>query len=160
MEWVLLTDADLQFDLGELAKFAPHTVEAPLVIGYRAQRQDPIMRRINAAGWNALVRRLFHLKVHDVDAAFKLIRRVWIADVELESTGATIDTELLAKACKRGAWFVELPVKHLPRVAGTPSGANVRVIARAFRELFEIWWHMHRPAVAALPPTTHKPVGT
>ena len=158
MKWVFLTDADLQFDLGELAEFAPHTTEAPLVIGYRAKRSDPLMRRVNAAGWNGLVRLLFHLKVHDVDAAFKLIRRSWIAGLELESTGATIDTELLAKATKRGAWFVELPVTHLPRVAGTPSGANVRVIGRAFRELFAIWWHMHRPAVRPLPSTTHSPV--
>ena len=33
--------------------------------------------------------------------------------------------------------FVELPVTHLPRTAGRPTGGNPRVIARAFRDL--IW---------------------
>jgi glycosyltransferase involved in cell wall biosynthesis len=159
MDWVLLTDADLQFDLAQLADFVPYTREAPLVVGYRATRKDPLIRRINARGWNALVRVLFHLSVHDVDAAFKLIRRNTLAGLELVATGAAIDAELLAKASARGAWLVELPVRHLPRVAGTASGANLRVIARAFRELFRIWWDMHHPAAQPLPRVTHSPAG-
>jgi hypothetical protein len=129
-----------------------------LVVGYRANRKDPLIRRINARGWNALVRVLFHLSVHDVDAAFKLIRRNTLAGLELVATGAAIDAELLAKATERGAWLVELPVRHLPRVAGSASGANVRVIARAFRELFQIWWGMHHPDTAPLPRIPHSPV--
>jgi glycosyltransferase involved in cell wall biosynthesis len=142
MDWVLLTDSDLQFDLTQLSEFAAQTRAAPLVVGYRARRNDPRIRRLNARGWNALVHLLFHLSVRDVDAAFKLIRRSTIDGLELTATGAAIDAELLAKATDRGAALVELPVRHLPRVAGVPSGANARVIARAFRELFQIWWQM------------------
>jgi glycosyltransferase involved in cell wall biosynthesis len=159
MDWVLLTDADLQFDLAQLAEFVPYTREAALVVGYRANRKDPLIRRINARGWNALVHVLFHLSVHDVDAAFKLIRRNALTGVDLVATGAAIDAELLAKASERGGGLVELPVRHLPRVAGTASGANVRVIARAFRELFQIWWGMHHPAAQPLPRMTQRPVG-
>jgi hypothetical protein len=36
--------------------------------------------------------------------------------------------------------------------------AVLRAIARAFRELFRIWWGMHHPAVRPLPRITHKPV--
>lgn len=151
MDWVLLTDSDLQFDLTQISEFAAHTREAPLVIGYRAKRNDPLIRRINARGWNTLVHVLFRLSVRDVDAAFKLIRRSTLDGLELTATGAAVDAELLAKATDRGATLVELPVRHLPRVAGAPSGANLRVIARAFRELFQIWWHMHAPAPAPIP---------
>jgi glycosyltransferase involved in cell wall biosynthesis len=133
MEWVLLTDADLQFDLSQLTEFVPHTPDAQLVVGYRAQRSDPLMRRLNAAGWNAFVHMLFHVPVRDVDAAFKLIRRDALDGLDLVSTGAAIDTELLAKATGSGARIVELPVTHRPRVAGEPSGANLHVIFRAFR---------------------------
>jgi glycosyltransferase involved in cell wall biosynthesis len=157
MDWVLLTDADLQFDLAQLPEFARYTREASMVVGYRANRQDPLLRRINARGWNAIVDFLFHLSVRDVDAAFKLIRRNTLAGLDLVSTGATIDAELLAKATERGASLVELPVRHLPRVAGTASGANLRVIARAFSELFHVWWGMHHPAIQPLPAVTGKP---
>jgi glycosyltransferase involved in cell wall biosynthesis len=157
MEWVLLTDADLQFDLRQLTEFVPHTADAQLVVGYRAERNDPLIRRLNAGGWNALVHLLFGLPVRDVDAAFKLIRRDALDGLELISTGATIDTELLAKASQGGARIVELPVIHRPRVAGESSGANPAVIARAFREIFKVWRSMHEPFLPRLEPTPHPP---
>ena len=89
MEWVLLTDADLQFDLSQLTEFVPHTAEAELVVGYRENRSDPLIRRVNAGGWNALVHLLFHLPVRDVDAAFKLIRRDALDGLHLVSTGSS-----------------------------------------------------------------------
>jgi glycosyltransferase involved in cell wall biosynthesis len=159
MDWVLLTDADLQFDLTQLAEFAAHTGEAPLVIGYRAQRSDPLIRRINARGWNGLVHVLFNLSVRDVDAAFKLIRRSTLDGIELVATGAAVDAELLAKAIERGAELVELPVRHRPRIAGAPSGANLRVIVRAFREVIQIWWGMHAPPLRPLRPAPQSPAG-
>jgi glycosyltransferase involved in cell wall biosynthesis len=150
MDWVLLTDADLQFDLSQLTEFVPHTAEAQLVVGYRAERSDPVMRRLNAAGWNAFVHMLFHVPVRDVDAAFKLIRRDALDGVDFVSTGAAIDTELLVKATRNGARIVELPVTHRPRVAGEPSGANLHVIVRAFREVFTVWRSVHEGLL--LPP--------
>ena len=158
LDWILLTDADLQFDLRQLTEFVPYTRQAPLVIGYRALRNDPLMRRVNARGWNALVHVMFGLSVRDVDAAFKLIRRSTLQGVELTATGAAVDAELLAKLAERGSALVELPVRHLPRTAGDASGANLRVVARAFRELFSIWWQMHAPAVPPLPSAPHSPV--
>jgi glycosyltransferase involved in cell wall biosynthesis len=157
MEWVLLTDADLQFDLGQLTEFVPHTPDAQLVVGYRAKRSDPLIRRLNADGWNALVQLLFHLPVRDVDAAFKLIRRDAIDGLDFVSTGAAIDTELLARARDRGARIVELPVTHRPRLAGEPSGADLPVIARAFSEVFKVWRSTREPLLPGLRPAPHPP---
>jgi glycosyltransferase involved in cell wall biosynthesis len=157
MDWVLLTDADLQFDLSQLTEFVPHTAEAQLVVGYRAKRSDPLVRRLNAAAWNGLVHMLFHLQVRDVDAAFKLIRRDTLDGVDLISTGAAIDTELLARAGRNGARIVELPVRHRPRVAGEASGANVHVIVRAFGDVFKVWRSMHARLVPALEPASEPP---
>jgi glycosyltransferase involved in cell wall biosynthesis len=157
MDWVLLTDADLQFDLRQLTEFVPHTAEAQLVVGYRAKRNDPLIRRLNAGGWNALVHLLFRLPVRDVDAAFKLIRRDALDGLDFISTGAAIDTELLAKASRGGARIVELPVIHRPRLAGEPSGADLRVIVRAFGEVFKVWRSMHVRLLPRLEPASHPP---
>jgi glycosyltransferase involved in cell wall biosynthesis len=157
MEWVLLTDADLQFDLRQLSEFVPHTVDSELVIGYRARRCDPLFRRLNARAWNVLIYALFRLHVRDVDAAFKLIRRDVLDGLDLFSTGATIDTELLAKARRRGARLVELPVLHRARLAGEASGANLRVIARAFRELLQLRHDMRERAAPPLRVTPNAP---
>jgi glycosyl transferase family 2 len=135
MPWVLLTDADLQFDLGDLEDFLPLAAEADLVVGWRILRQDPLNRRLNAAAWNWLVRRAFALPVRDVDCAFKLIRRDLLERCELRASGAMISTELLVQCLGAGGRLEQLGVHHRARVAGRQSGASPRVVARAFREL-------------------------
>ncbi|MCW3016015.1 MAG: glycosyltransferase family 2 protein [Solirubrobacterales bacterium] len=135
MDWVFLTDADLQFDLGELEGFLPYTTRADVVAGWRILRQDRLHRRINAAAWNWLVRRAFHLPVRDVDCAFKLMRRELAQGCGLTCSGAMISTELLVKALAGGAKLEEIGVHHHPRVAGESSGAQPRVVLKAFREL-------------------------
>jgi hypothetical protein len=138
MPWVLLTDADLQFDLDQLDRFVPLAHDADLILGWRIDRQDPLHRRVNAAAWNWLVRRAFDLRVRDVDCAFKLIRREVVEDMALASSGAMISTELVVRAQADGARVRELGVEHRPRVAGEQSGASPRVVLRAFRELREL----------------------
>jgi glycosyltransferase involved in cell wall biosynthesis len=138
MPWVLLTDADLQFDLREVADFLPFASSSDLIVGYRIAREDPFGRRLNAAAWNWLMRHLFSLPVHDVDCAFKLVRRDLLQRIELVSDGAMISTELVVKSLQSGARLTELGVHHRPRTAGEQSGANARVVARAFHELFEL----------------------
>jgi glycosyltransferase involved in cell wall biosynthesis len=143
MPWVFLTDADLQFDLTELEDFLPVAANADIVVGWRIARRDPLNRRLNAAAWNWLVRRMFRLPVRDVDCAFKLVRRDLLQSFPLEATGAMISTELLVKCLAAGGRLEELGVHHRPRVAGEQSGANPRVVARAFFELARLRRSLH-----------------
>jgi glycosyltransferase involved in cell wall biosynthesis len=138
MPWVLLTDADLQFDLTEIESFLPFAESSDLIVGYRIARKDPLGRRANAKAWNWLVKQLFTLPVRDVDCAFKLIRRDLLRELELVSSGAMISTELIARCSQMGANLTEVGVHHRPRVAGKQSGASPRVVVRAFRELFQL----------------------
>ena len=49
------------------------------------------------------------------------------------------ETELMARLAALGAKVREVEVSHLPRTAGEQSGANLRVVARAFKELFTLY---------------------
>jgi glycosyltransferase involved in cell wall biosynthesis len=135
LEWVFLTDADLQFDMTELVRFAPVAPSCDIVAGYRVHRADPPHRIVNAAAWNFLVRHVFDVGLRDVDCAFKLMRRDLVQSLPLTSDGAMVSTELVIRARDAGARIVELGVGHRPRAAGRPSGASPRVVVRAFREL-------------------------
>jgi glycosyltransferase involved in cell wall biosynthesis len=135
-ELIFFTDSDLQFDLNEMDRLLGWIDCYDIVAGYRAQRADPFHRRFNAWGWNMLVRLVLGLKVRDIDCAFKLFRRVIFDDIELETVGAMINTEILATAVWLDRRIKEVPVSHYPRRAGEQSGANLRVIMKAFRELF------------------------
>jgi glycosyltransferase involved in cell wall biosynthesis len=139
-EWIFYTDADRQFILSELERFVPFMDEADLIAGYRAPRRDPFLRVFYGKGWSALCTLLFGYTVRDVDCGFKLFRREIIQDLasQISSRGATFSIEWLARAKRAGYRFVELPVTHRPRVAGSQTGANVDVILRAFRELMRV----------------------
>ena len=134
-EWVLLADADRQFDLRELIDFVSVSDSADAIWGYRVVRRDALRRRAAGAWWNRLVRALYDLPVRDVDCGFKLIRRDILTRFELRTGGAMISTELAVRCRAAGARFSEIGVHHRPRVAGQESGAQPRVVLRALREL-------------------------
>lgn len=141
-EYVFFTDGDGQFDLHEVDRLIVLLADCDIAVGYRANRADPLMRKVNAWGWRQLIRLLFGVKVRDIDCAFKLLPKSFMDSIELHSEGAMISAELLAKARYRGLRVAETPVTHFPRTAGNPTGANVKVIVKAFRELFRLRRHI------------------
>jgi glycosyltransferase involved in cell wall biosynthesis len=137
-ELIVFIPADNQFDFSEVPLLLDQmTPETMIVSGRRVKRQDNFLRRLNGLGWNSVVRILFGYLIKDIDCGFKVLRRDLLNHIHLESNGAMIDTELLAETRARGYKIVEVPVTHLPRTAGSPTGANLKVIFRAFRDLFK-----------------------
>ena len=140
---VFFSDADLQFDLAELEKLLAHTDRFDIVAGFRAPRRDPWPRRLLAAGWGGLVRVLFGLRVRDIDCAFKVFHRRVIEAMPIESIGAFVNTEILVRATAAGFRIHQVPVTHRRRRHGQQTGANMRVIARALRELVLLFRDLH-----------------
>lgn len=134
-EWIAFVPADNQFHFAQVDRLLAKMDKADIVCGYRAKRQDPPIRKFNALGWNTLVRILFGYLCRDIDCGFKLFRRQVLDHVHIASNGAMIDTEFLAGARARGFRIAEVPVTHLPRTAGRATGANWRVILKAFQDL-------------------------
>lgn len=135
LDHVFFTDADLQFDLRELALLLPHTRHFDIVAGYRHARQDPWGRRANAWLWGRLVGAAFDVGVRDVNCAFKVFRREVLDRCIIRSHGAFVNTELLARARAQGYRVRQVPVSHFPRTLGEQSGADPRVVVKAFVEL-------------------------
>ena len=156
-ELVFFTDADNQFVLDELEGFLALIDKVDVVCGYRAHREDALVRRVMAKGWNLLVRLLFYVPVRDIDCAFKLFRGEVLRDLHLESVGAMVNTEVMVKLGRSGNSVVELPVTHLPRTAGRARGAHPKVIARALLELARMYRHLRTVSVPTGTPTPAAP---
>ena len=135
-ELTFFMDSDGQFDIRDLARLLLFIDEFDAVIGYRVDRQDTWLRKLNAWGWNALIRNVLGIHARDIDCAFKLLRTDFLHQHPLETRGAMINAELLYQLKRAGYSYREVGVHHLPRRGGRATGANPRVIARAFRELF------------------------
>lgn len=138
-ELVFFSDADLQFDLMEIEKLLAHTADFDIVVGYRSPRRDPWPRMVLAWGWGKLVAQLFDLEVRDIDCAFKVFRREVLESLPIESVGAFVNTEILARALAAGFRIHQVPVSHRRRQKGTQTGAHPRVILRAFAELSALY---------------------
>jgi glycosyltransferase involved in cell wall biosynthesis len=137
-ELVFFSDSDLQFDLDEIDRLVRHIDGFDIVAGYRANRADNAMRRLNAWAWNKLVQFTLGVRLRDVDCAFKMFRREVFDKVRVESAGAMVNTEIFTFVQQRKMTVKEVPVSHYPREAGVQSGANLRVIAKAFAELWRL----------------------
>ncbi|OGL42490.1 MAG: cell wall biosynthesis glycosyltransferase [Candidatus Schekmanbacteria bacterium GWA2_38_11] len=137
-DYIFFTDGDNQFDIKEIERFIPFSQEFDVVAGYRINRRDNFIRRLNATSFKMFVRMLFGLQIRDLNCAFKLFKKKVIDAIDIESTGAFINAEILIKAKKKGFTMTEVGVTHYPRQWGTQTGANPKVIFRAFCDLFKL----------------------
>lgn len=141
--WVVLCDGDGQFEASDIARLAAKVPEYAVVVGRRAHRADSLMRRVNGKAWTLLMRLLLGIRISDIDCGLKLFRRDLLEGVGLQAKGAMISAELMAQLTGRTN-ICEVDVRHLPRVAGAQSGANMKVIMRAFKELWLLRGRLRR----------------
>jgi glycosyltransferase involved in cell wall biosynthesis len=132
---VFFTDADLQFDATEIDRLLPWIDQYDIVCGYRNERQDPWVRRANAAAWGIALYGAFGLDMEDVNCAFKLFRRGVLEGLDIDSAGAFVNAEILIKSLHSGHSIKQVPVSHFARLAGEQTGATPKVVLRAFVEL-------------------------
>lgn len=145
-EWVAFADSDGQFDYSEIVKFIEEqkATGADLVLGIRGQRADSMIRKLFTLVWSKILPRiLLGLKVTDYSCGFKLIRKQVYEKVQpLIGEEKVTQIELLTKAQRAGFKFSEIKIKHLPRVYGHQTGADIKVIMKSIRDLLKLWYQL------------------
>jgi glycosyltransferase involved in cell wall biosynthesis len=140
-EYIVFTDGDRQFDFSEVTKFIEKIRHNDIVIGYRKKRQDKFIRYILMyllKVWDFV---LFGFYFKDIDGGFKMFRRHAVEQLKpLQSEGAMITTEILAKAKRKKLKIEEVGVTHYPREFGESSGGNMYIVIRAILESLILWW--------------------
>lgn len=133
---IFLMDSDGQFDPEEIRLLLGLWSERTAVCGVRAHRSDPLARRAYNRAFFAIVNARLGHTARDINCGFKLFPRAVTRG--LVSDGALISTELLLRARDAGCRIVDVPVSHAPRTTGSATGANPRVVMRAFGELWRL----------------------
>lgn len=141
-EWVAFCDSDGQFNPADMALLlvAAYAHDVHAVLGVRAKRADNLTRRMAGRGWHGVSRMVLKYQASDVDCGFKLLHRSAIESVvpQLQSDFAAISPELLARLHRAGTSFVEVPVPHYPRIHGTQTGLQPKVVMRSFVDLYTV----------------------
>ena len=138
---VFFMDADNQFDIREMKNFFPYLKEYDAIIGFREKRNDPALRSLNAWLWNRLVRNVLHLRIKDINCAFKVFNRramKFISPETLRSNSGSVNAEILYRLRENGARIKEVGVSHYQRKHGKQTGANFKVVARSLIQVFRI----------------------
>lgn len=140
-DWMFFSDSDLQFDYSEIEKLLQYIDSKKFIFGYRINRKDSLHRKLIAKLlkiWNYFFFQI-PLEYKDIDCAFKLMNRASFQSLPtLQSEGAMISTELIMNIIKSGEDIKQVGVNHYPRLNGTSSGGNWRVILKAVYETFKL----------------------
>ncbi len=138
-DFIFFMDSDGQFNIEDLDRLLPFVSLQNVVIGYREDRADSIIRSLNAWLYAQYIHLMFGLNVVDMDCAFKVFPTKAYHDIApIKSGGALFTAEFLIKLKRNGFIFEEVPVRHFPRQFGTQSGANIKVILRMFKESWKL----------------------
>jgi len=115
-EVIVTMDADLQDDPSELPRLLDKLDEGYDLVGaWRAERQDPLSKRLPSRLANLTVSTLTGIKLHDMNCGFKLYRREVLQDLKLYGE---LHRYIPVLAHWKGYRVTEVPVKHHPRPYG------------------------------------------
>ena len=138
-DWVFLAAADGQTRIAELARFLERSRGADIVVGVRASRSEPLLRKVLSRGFHTMARAVFALPEREFSSAF-LFKRSLLDAMPFRSRprSATLLPEILFRARRRGARLATLEVESRPRLAGRAKGGQLSVAALTFVELLRL----------------------
>ena len=137
-EWILLMDADGQFELDALLSMLPYLNAYDILAGYRAKRTDPFYRILLGHIYTRIAAFLFNVNLLDINCGFKLFKRDVLDVQAIGSHGGVFYTDFFIKAQEQGCRVKQLPVEHFPRRKGRSTGASLKVIFAAGIDVFRL----------------------
>jgi len=136
--WLLLMDADGQFQLNSIDELIVHMDEFKIITGYRLKRMDSAHRIVLGKTYTYLACIIFSLEIRDINCGFKLIKKDALDFNSLNSHAGAFYTDFFIKAKNEGHKIKEVPVKHYQRTEGRSTGANLNVIVTAITDIVRL----------------------
>jgi dolichol-phosphate mannosyltransferase len=152
-EWIFQTDSDGQFVVAEFPLLWEQRHESDLVLGVRAQRNDPTHRLLLTRAVRLAASLLAGRRIQDVNTPFRLLRRFLWTELEPHIEPDTLAPNILVTlgAAVRGRRIVNVPVTHLAREGGTSTLRTLRLVRFSLRGLGQLVAFRYRLAGAPAP---------
>jgi glycosyltransferase involved in cell wall biosynthesis len=117
---VAFIDGDDQYFAEDLPIMISLAKSNDIVCGKRKGRHDSFYRRFASKCFNLFNRKMFNIKIDDVNCGMKAFRTEIFRKIHIKYTKARwfIDTEMLARAYKENMKIVQYEVNHKDRTRG------------------------------------------
>lgn len=129
---IVTLDSDLQNDPKDIPKLLTYIPDYDIVCGWRAERKDPLVKRISSRVANNFRNLFTKDSIHDTGCSLKVYKREWLDRIRLYR-GMHRFLPILLKM--EGARVIEVKVSHNPRIFGK-SKYNIR--NRLFTGLYDL----------------------
>lgn len=135
-------DADLQTNPEDFNLLLAHIEEYPLVMGIRANRKDTAFKRLQSKIANGFRRMMTHDGATDTGCPLKVLHTDYAKRMPF-FTGMHRFIPALIRL-QTGGTFMEMPVRHYPRVAGVSKYHLWNRLVSPFKDCFAYRWMAHR----------------
>lgn len=144
-EIIITIDGDLQNDPADIKPLLSEMDKGyDVVSGWRAKRNDPIMKKLFSRTANLLRKMLIHDNIHDSGCSLKAFKRECFHDVDLFGEMHRFIPAILQL---QGYRVSEVKVSHYPRIHGVTK-YNWRRGVKGFVDMISVWFwrkYAHRP---------------
>lgn len=139
-KYIFYTDADNQYNINKIKDLRKKITDADVVSGYRINKAISPFRKFASDTYNLIARIFLSVKARDIECAFKIFKADKLKEIDIESSGFMVETEILAKATRMGYKIIDYPVKHYPREVGETSVSPVKEAFRSIKGLLFLKW--------------------
>lgn len=119
-DWVLIQDADLEYDPAEIPSLTAHLTRDGVQVIYGSRFLGP---HSNLLFWhragnfllNLLVNILYDSTLSDMETCYKLLPTALLKELELRAKGFELEPEITCKILKKGVKIFEVPISYVGR---------------------------------------------
>ncbi|MBC7261993.1 MAG: glycosyltransferase family 2 protein, partial [Chloroflexi bacterium] len=116
-EWVIIQDADLEYDPNDYPRLLEPVVtgKAQVVYGVRDLSGQKLFVRLGNQFLTFVTNVLYGANISDMETCYKLLPRQVMQELDLRSSRFQIEPEITAKLLRKGYHIHEVPIWYKPR---------------------------------------------
>jgi glycosyltransferase involved in cell wall biosynthesis len=136
-DYVMYTDGDNQYDIEEFEPYLFLLDTCDVISGFVKEKAVSPRRKFQSFVYNTLIMILFFVRIQDVDCSMKIFKKKVLDIIDIQSTSAFIDAEMLIRTKRAGFKVGQFPVTHFERSSGLASGSKMSVIVPTIRDMLK-----------------------
>lgn len=137
---VLYTDADMPINYKQIGR-AMELLEkksADVIMGIRqAEGNESAIRILFSAVYNWIIKQIYHIKIKDVNFAFKLFKKPVLDKLNLKADGSFISAEIVTKSVYMGFNIEQVKLEYFKRKYGKSRLFNLPAMIYILMEMLK-----------------------